>query len=43
MHGQKDHLGLCQFAGAGWLDGLDRKEGDSFTMTVKISMGCLYS
>lgn len=33
-----DHLGLCQFAGAGWLYCPGRKETDRFTMMVKISM-----
>lgn len=38
-----DHLGLCQFAGVGWLCGLGRKETGRFTMMVKISMDvCFY-
>lgn len=43
VHCQRDHLGLWQSSGAGWLHSQGRKEDDSLTMTVKVSMGCLCS
>lgn len=42
-HCQRDHLGLWQLSGAGWLHSQDGKEDDSLNMTVKVSMGCLCS